>query len=75
MELTIGKLREIIKELPDEVIMADLDHGNNSFTPHLGIKRVLLLKDSSGKQYLTINRMGAHFTESNDLKYGGKHWD
>jgi len=75
MELTVGKLKEIIAELPDDTILADLDYGNESFSPHLFIKRVLLLKDRSGRQYLTINRMGAHFTENDSLKFAGKHWD
>jgi len=75
MNLTVGRLKEIIADLPDDVILADLDYGNDSFKPHSGIKRVLLLEDNNGQQYLTINRMGAHFSDGPDLKFAGKHWD
>ena len=79
MKLTVGKLREIIKDLPDDIVLATLDYGNANFTTFDGIKRVLLLKSKeSGKSYLTINNMGSHFTgkgTQEGLEYDNKHWD
>ena len=62
MELTVKKLKEILSQVNDDVLLADLEFGNDTFYPHNYIKRILLLEDYKGKQYLTINRMGSHFT-------------
>jgi len=79
MELTIGVLKKIIQDLPDDVILADLGIGNDRFHPFISLKRLLLLKDmKEGQQYLTINSMGSHFTqegEQSHLIYGHEHWD
>lgn len=79
MELTIGTLKQIIKDLPDEVLLADLQIGNSEFSPFISLKRLILLEDiRDGQQFLTINSMGSHFTgegEQKNLKYISKHWD
>lgn len=80
MELTVGKLKQIIKDLPDDVILADLGIGNDSFDAKTNVKRLLLLNDmeQEGRQYLTINSMGSHFTQVGDQKhliYGHIYWD
>jgi hypothetical protein len=64
MELTVRKLKEIINDLDDDVILATLQMGNDDFKPFSNVKRVLMLKDVSwgGSVYLTINSMGSHFT-------------
>lgn len=62
MEITIGKLKEIIKGLDDNIIVADLGYGNQNFKPFVSVKRMLLLEDSSGQKYITINALGSHFT-------------
>lgn len=81
MELTVGDLRKIIADLPDDVILAHLGYGNSSFSPFLTIKRLLLLKGDhtwGDRTFLTINGMGSHFTENGEhkhLSWTGKHWD
>ncbi len=63
MELTVGKLREIIKDLDDNVMLADLGRCSNyDFRPYAAVKRVYLLQFTTGEQYLTINTLGTHFT-------------
>ena len=62
MELTVKKLKEIFSQVNDDVLLADLDFGNDNFYPQNYTKRVLLLEDNQGRQYLAINRMGSHFT-------------
>ena len=73
MILTIGKLKEIIKDLNDDIVLADLEIGNDDFEKMTGIKRLILLEEKdTGKQFLTINRMGSHFTgrgNQKNLKY------
>ena len=80
MELTIGKLKQIIADLPDDTLLATLEYGNDNFRPFVGIKRVLLLRDKeSNKDFLTINSMGSHFTgegHQKSLEYvPGNYWD
>lgn len=66
MDLTVGKLKEIISQLPDDVLLADLSIGNSSFRTFSFCKRLLLLENKHGKRYLTINKMGSHFTGTGD---------
>lgn len=81
MELTVGLIKQIIKDLPDDVVLADLGYGNTKFNPFNNLKRILLLKadgDWENKTYLTINGMGSHFSgegEQKSLNFTGKHWD
>lgn len=79
MELTIGVLKKIIHGLPDETILATLGIGNDKFDPFISLKRLLLLQDMrDGQQFLTINQMGSHFTQSGEqrhLIYLSQHWD
>ena len=79
MELTIGKLKQIIKDLPDDVILADLGYGNDRFHRFCNLKRLLLLLDTEdGQRYLTINSMGSHFNgtgEQSHLVYQNIYWD
>ena len=77
MNLNVKTLKIILNELDDDVLLADLMIGNDDFRPFTMLKRLLLL-ESNGKKYLTINKMGSHFTgEGNQshLKYAGKFWD
>lgn len=79
MELTIGVLKEIIKDLPDETILTSLGIGNDKFNPFTSLKRLLLLRHmEDGREYLTINSMGSHFTQEGEQKkliYLSKYWD
>lgn len=79
MNLTVGKLREIIEHLPDDVILADLGIGNRSFETFTYLKRVMLMKNKEdNRQYLVINKMGAHFTGKDDqegIEYNNQVWD
>lgn len=79
MKLTVATLRSILNEIDDDVVLATLDYGNGDFKTFSWIKRLLLLTDkTSGKQYLTINGMGSHFTgkgEQSHLKYAERYWD
>lgn len=69
MKLTAGYLKQILQHLDDDVIIADLQYGNDEFKPFSGIKRLLLLKDESenkgwgGDTFLVINGMGSHFSK------------
>lgn len=75
MELTVGKLKEILNEVDDNVILATLDRGNDDFRTYSMVKRLLVLKcKESGVKYLTINPLGSHFTGKGDqshLEYDG----
>jgi hypothetical protein len=62
MELTVRQLKQLLEGIDDKVIVADLGIGNDRFRPFVSVKRLLLLQDTSGQQYLTINGMGSHFT-------------
>lgn len=81
MELTVGILKQIIKDLPDDVILADLGIGNDRFHPFMGVKRLMLLQGDGSwndQQFLTINSMGSHYTkqgEQSSLFYLDKNWD
>ncbi len=79
MELTIGNLKKIMADLPDETLLATLEVGNDRFRPFSYVKRLLLLRCmESGKEYLTINGMGSHFTQEGDQKkliYTSLYWD
>lgn len=79
MELTVGVLKKIMADLPDEVVLATLGIGNEGFDPFTHLKRLLLLKDmSDGTEYLTINSMGSHFTQKGEqegLIYMSRYWD
>ncbi len=86
MDLTVGKLREILKDesLTDDMILATLKFGGQNFDTFTDVKRLLVLKDESsnknwdGKTYLAINQQGSHFTGNGSqfgLKFTGKHFD
>jgi hypothetical protein len=79
MELTVGVLRKVIKDLPNDIILGTLKVGNGEFDPFLSLKRLMLLQDQiDGHQYLTINEMGSHFTGEGyqkNLKYADKYWN
>lgn len=79
MELTVGILKKIIEDLPDDTIVADLGIGNDKFHPFFCLKRLLLLKNmADGKTFLTINQMGSHFTQKGEqahLIYTSRYWD
>lgn len=84
MDLTVGKLKKILSDLDDNIILADMEYFNDQFHPFIGIKRLLVLKDESenktwgGHTFLTINNQGSHFTgegEQKHLKYTGVYFD
>jgi hypothetical protein len=80
MELTIGVLRQIIADLPDDVVLSTLEYGNANFKPFTGVKRVLLLRSDKqwgNKTYLSVNGMGSHFTGEGWQKglFYERHWD
>lgn len=61
MEVTALQLKEILKEIPDDAILADLKFGNQSFKI-LDVKRFFLLEEiRNGKKFLAINNQGSHF--------------
>ena len=69
MELTVGYLRKVMKDLDDDIILAHLGEcSNSSFEPFMGVKRLILVKDKGekngweGRRFLVINSMGTHFT-------------
>lgn len=69
MELTVGQLKEALIGLDDNVVIADLGYGNSKFRPFVSVKRLLLLEDNTGKQYLTINGLGSHFTATGEQSH------
>ena len=76
MELSVKRLKEIIEELDEDVILATLRIGNDDFGTFKNAKRLLLL-EREGKKYLTINAMGSHFTGEGFQKGLSivKYWD
>ena len=80
MEITIGYLKKVFSEIEksvpnsNDIIIADLETGNNNFNPFQNAKSLLLLKGGNGwrnKIYLAHNGLGSHFTnkgEQSDLK-------
>lgn len=84
MDLNVGTIREIIKHLPDDVLLATLELGNDSFDAFTGLKRVMLMEDKTGavgygigKRFMVINKMGSHFSgegEQKGLEYAGEEW-
>lgn len=80
MELTVGVLKEIIKDLPDHAILSYLS-GNHAFHTFMGTKRVLLLQGNlqwDNRLFLTINPLGSHFSgqgDHKDLTFTGQFWD
>lgn len=78
MQLTVGILKQVIKDLPDNVILASLRIGNDEFDPFLSVKRLIILQDKQGNEYLTINEMGSHFTgkgNQDSLVWNGEEWN
>lgn len=84
MKLTVGYLKKVLAELPDDVVLADLGIGNDDFGTYSNVKRLLVLRDKTenkewgGQTFLTINSMGSHFTGEGDqrfLEYTGKHFN
>lgn len=85
MELTVGYLKKVLKNLPDNVVIAHLGEcSNRSFEPFTGVKRLLVVKDETeskewgGRTFLVINVMGTHFTKEGEQKYltpTGVHFD
>lgn len=85
MELTVGYLKKVLKDLPDNMTIASLGEcSNKKFEPFLSVKRLLVLKDDSkskqwgGRTFLVINKQGTHFTkegEQKDLKFTGTYFD
>lgn len=80
MELTVGKLKQILQDVDDDVIVGHLGYGNDKVYPWYSVKRVMLFqgdkrwRDSS---FLLINSMGSHFTgegEQEGLTFIS-HWD
>lgn len=76
MELTVGYLKKVLELVDDDVVLANLEYGNNEFEAFNQVKRLILLKDIShkgrewgGKMYLTINGMGSHFTKEGDQRH------
>lgn len=61
MEVTVAQLKEILNDIPEDAILADLKLGNQNFQIP-DIKRFFLLeKVATGEKFLTINRQGSHF--------------
>ena len=84
MELTVGYLKKVLSQLDDNVVIADLEIGNDKFSPFLNLKRLLVVKDVSenknlgGHTYLVINSLGSHFSgcdEQKNLEYQGIFFD
>lgn len=74
MKLTVGALKDILQGLDDDIILADLQRGNDKFRAFNMIKRLVVLQDNMGQKYLTINCLGSHFTaegEQSHLHYVG----
>lgn len=59
MDLTIGLLKKIIAEVPDEVILGALDY-RDKIMDFSFLKRVLLLEKDNEK-VLIFNAMGTHY--------------
>ena len=77
MILTVGKLRKIIENLDNDIILGDLKLGNRNFEPFDNLKRMILLSTEDHK-FLVINSQGSHFTgEGNQepLKYDNIYFD
>lgn len=61
MKVTVAQLKEILKDIPEDAILADLKFGNQNFQVP-DIKRFLLLeKAATGEKFLTINGQGSNF--------------
>lgn len=67
MVLTIKLLKDIISDIDDDVVLADLTYGNENFKTFSSVKRLLLVKSKTTEQkYLAINGLGSHFTGRGD---------
>lgn len=75
MELTVGYLKKVLKNLDDNITIAHLGEcSNEKFEPFTGVKRLLVVKDKTkskewgGRTFLVINVMGTHFTQEGEQK-------
>ena len=60
MEFTIGKLKTIINEMPDDAIIAGLNYGDK-LQDFDYLKRILLLESKDGEKKIVFNPMGTHY--------------
>jgi hypothetical protein len=75
MDFTIGDLKKIIDQMPDEAIIAGLNFGDKIMRFDY-LKRILLLDDGKEKMIL-FNAQGTHYFDLVE-KEGYKvvnHWD
>ena len=85
MELTVGYLKKVLKDLPDNMTIAHLGEcSNQSFEPFTGVKRLIVVEDRTkekswgGRSFLVINKMGTHWTQKGKqepLTATGKYFD
>lgn len=75
MDFTIGKLKEILNEIPDNAIICGIDYRDKLMEFDY-LKRVLLL-EKDGIVYLVFNSMGTHFFDLVEKEGYSvlKHWD
>ena len=60
--LTIGLLKELIKDAPDDAIFSSMCFGNNNEMDFFVIKRALLV-EGSRNTFFVLNQMGTHWGE------------
>ena len=59
MDFNIGKLKELIKDIPDEVIIGGIDYRDKLMEFDY-LKRVLLI-EKNGEKVLVFNPQGTHY--------------
>ena len=60
--LTIGLLKELIKDVPDDAILSSMRFANNNEMDFFIIKRALLVEDKKST-FFVLNQMGTHWGE------------
>jgi hypothetical protein len=61
MLLTVGQLKSMLQNVPDECLFGSMDFASSEFKLYAP-KRGLLV-EGQGSQYLLLNNMGTHWDE------------
>lgn len=62
MLLTVGQLKKILKDIPDDALFGSMDFANNNEIRLFAVKRYLLLQEKED-YYFVMNNMGTHWDE------------
>ncbi len=78
---TIEYLLDTFKDAPVIILRSNTDwefYDRHSWNPNRTVKRILLLKDAEGNEFLAINPMGSYFSGNGNQRvfaYAHRYWD